>query len=456
MFILFAAGIASADVSTEDRWVGNDNIEIGVHQDGSFVNEDIELGILWDPDGTEGPMPLMGDMLRVGYHWDILVWRWESASGDDGGRVQGGPQTDAWAEVDWLSKTNNEAIMGLHGELTDGPLQIEFRIAALQHTDVVIYDLVISSDEELSQLAVGRAFDPDQDNWFYGSSSSPHYDTVNDSDENWAYGASAYDERAIGLAGITKESDLVTGGVCTGWCESPSTMLEAAGESSDGDGHPNVVVRIEEPDPDKAIHIRFVYAFAVGGEAAATTAQEMLALDDLDGDGISAEDGDCDDWDPNTYPGAPEEADDVDNDCDGEVYEESLTTDNDGDGYSEADGDCDDEDPSVFPGAEPTDGVSNADCDGIADNPEEEGGDPGDESEEEEDTGSVEDNTEDDDPPDETDETGEEPGSFDIEDGGTVIAGTKQDCSCATASGSVQWSWLLALLAWGRRRKENP
>jgi hypothetical protein len=40
---------------------------------------------------------------------------------------------------------------------------------------------------------------------------------------------------------------------------------------------------------------------------------------DHDGDGMSIDDGDCDDADPSAYPGAPEVDGTIDNDCDGEV-----------------------------------------------------------------------------------------------------------------------------------------
>ncbi|MBL8615925.1 MAG: hypothetical protein JNM72_09990 [Deltaproteobacteria bacterium] len=108
------------------------------------------------------------------------------------------------------------------------------------------------------------------------------------------------------------------------------------------------------------------------------------ALDE-DGDGYG-EDVDCDDADPRTWPGAEEQCDGADNDCDGEVDEGLLLTwypDADGDGFGDEagatlgcapaegevaqGGDCDDADVEVAPGApERCDGVDN-DCDGVVD-----------------------------------------------------------------------------------------
>ncbi|MFM7200698.1 MAG: MopE-related protein [Myxococcota bacterium] len=91
-------------------------------------------------------------------------------------------------------------------------------------------------------------------------------------------------------------------------------------------------------------------------------------LVDVDGDGYIATEAngdDCLDTDAASHPDAVEYEDDRDNDCDGLVDEDLDTTDDDQDGYAESDGDCNDNDPSVSPaGTEiPYDGVDQ-DCTG--------------------------------------------------------------------------------------------
>ena len=86
---------------------------------------------------------------------------------------------------------------------------------------------------------------------------------------------------------------------------------------------------------------------------------------DFDGDGVMLCDGDCDDSDPDNFPGNPEVCDDEDNDCDGAPGPAEI--DDDGDGVDECDvpEDCDDEDPLRFPGnPEVCDGLDN-DCDAV-------------------------------------------------------------------------------------------
>jgi hypothetical protein len=106
---------------------------------------------------------------------------------------------------------------------------------------------------------------------------------------------------------------------------------------------------------------------------------------DADGDGFSS-DEDCDDSDPDIYPGAEEQCDEIDNDCDGEVDEGTDTVyygDSDGDGfgdesvtieacspptgYVENAEDCDDGDAAQYPGADEYCNGEDDDCDGTID-----------------------------------------------------------------------------------------
>jgi hypothetical protein len=101
----------------------------------------------------------------------------------------------------------------------------------------------------------------------------------------------------------------------------------------------------------------------VGDDDTATGDDDTTPAGDLDDDGWTTGDGDCDDEDATSYPGAPELCDGLDNDCDGAVPDDEI--DADGDGWTPCAGDCDDTRPGVNPdGSEICgDGLDN-DCDG--------------------------------------------------------------------------------------------
>jgi len=126
---------------------------------------------------------------------------------------------------------------------------------------------------------------------------------------------------------------------------------------------------------------------AVETDAATEPDAYIEPSEDLDGDGYTVEDGDCDDTRSDIHPGAIEICGDSrDNDCDGDVDENviAIYLDFDGDGYGSNQvstlrcpgndlpvhfvansDDCDDEDVSNHPGAEEIcgDGMDQ-DCDG--------------------------------------------------------------------------------------------
>ena len=89
----------------------------------------------------------------------------------------------------------------------------------------------------------------------------------------------------------------------------------------------------------------------------ATVAQNHLRATlnspDIDGDGYTESQGDCNDQDVAIHPGAIDICgDDIDQDCNGsDPVCDPLDPDTDGDGYTESQGDCNDDNVAVNPGA---------------------------------------------------------------------------------------------------------
>jgi len=158
---------------------------------------------------------------------------------------------------------------------------------------------------------------------------------------------------------------------------SPGGVTDPGGYAFLGGGSSSDLLPYMTSDPYSTIVITHVddccTAALIQGVEIEVTVEgrpEELPIDcgiwDEDGDGFPPAGGDCDDTDPSIYPGAPEVADGVDQDCDDVVDEGTEAFDDDGDGQTEDEGDCDDANPFAFPGAtEACDqDLLDLDCDG--------------------------------------------------------------------------------------------
>jgi hypothetical protein len=147
------------------------------------------------------------------------------------------------------------------------------------------------------------------------------------------------------------------------WSESPDPTPELETKTDEGGGASSFTSIITGLDEETEYFYR-AYAITSAGTAYGSTysfTTDSSQFYDQDGDGYTPEQGDCNDFDEFTHPGA--------------AHNESTTacmTDLDGDGYGDIAGidpgtDCNDSDDSINPGAtELEDGVDN-NCDGAVD-----------------------------------------------------------------------------------------
>ena len=141
--------------------------------------------------------------------------------------------------------------------------------------------------------------------------------------------------------------------VTTTACEEPDGYASDADDCWDGDAdtHPGATEDKDGVDDD-----------------CDGTVDDGTSADDADGDGFSGDGGDCDDSDAAVSPAGREACDGVDEDCDGVVDDGTACVDDDGDGLSEDDGDCNDAWATLSPDAPEIDGNGiDDDCNGIVD-----------------------------------------------------------------------------------------
>ena len=349
--LLLLASASLADIPASERWLASDRLAAGLAADGSLGNDSLELALRGDPDGAEGSAPLGGDLLWVGRVFEAWSLEWSGGSS-----ASSAPDGSSGVVLDWEEPGLSSAMAWLRGSGATDSYEITLTAQAPWDEPWLRLHMQITALEDLEDLRVARVVDPDQDYWLSGG-----YGTVNTAGAGWVASAGASDGRVLALAVPDG-----AGAVCA-WCTLPSE-LEASGYGDvTGDYQIGVWADLGDLAAGESTAVSFAYAIGLDEPGATALAQAAAASDDHDGDGFSADEGDCDDLEPLVSPGLDESADGLDNDCDGEVDEGTSVSDDDGDGFSEADGDCDDGDPAVYPGADPTAGVGDADCDGHAD-----------------------------------------------------------------------------------------
>ena len=342
--------LGSAD-ATASTALSSSRLAIGINVDGSLVTEDRSLGIRYDPGGGASDAPMGLDMVLPGYPFETWTADW------NGGRqTNGGPHLEDGIPLTWGSPVDNGFVNGVDATGTVGPLDVKMSYDLAWDVDILWIEMTVTARNAVSNLWIARTVDPDPDATF------STYVSVNAANNEVVTSAARYSEKAMALAasgGIA--------GLCNNWCTRPSTVVNGADESATDDQVVGVAVEVGDLAAGESRTLWFTYGFGLDAAEAEDMALWGLDTPDRDGDGLTEDEGDCDDRDPATNPTAQEFPDGLDNNCDGQIDEGTSRFDDDGDGFTEDAGDCDDANPLVYPGAPATEGVADADCDGEAD-----------------------------------------------------------------------------------------
>ena len=319
---MFLLSLASAATLT------GDHLAVGVASDGSLIDSAANLGILHDPDGGGGD-PAGTDLLLPGTQFE--TWSLSTSEYTLTNAIPSG----TGSEVVWEELVDNGQVQTLRGRLELPDAAVDLTLDLPSDRTVLYTTFVVTAVEDMDDVRLSRSVDNDVDYGFNGS-----YNTTNGAAAGVAWSGSQLSDKAMALA-----SPDGVGGVC-GWCATPDAILAGTVGDLDGDYQIGVASGLGSLAAWDSVEVVFVYAFAATVDEAVLLAEESAARKDLDGDGLFEDEGDCDDRD--AWAGMVDEVPDgIDNDCDGEIDEDTSISDDDGDGMSEADGDCDDTDAGV-------------------------------------------------------------------------------------------------------------
>ncbi len=298
---MFLIQMAFGSVEPADRIVANDRVAVGLAVDGSMGNPAAGVGLLADPDGPDGPIPVGGDW--IGGRSAFEGWAIEADGVNDGNFASSGSSA---VDLTW-DELGDGGMTWRHAAGATDRYDVETWVALAVGRTVVWVRLRIVPHAALDAVSVLRAINPDPDAWLTGSTRA---DLSVEGEVVTA--ESPEDGRSLALASAAGE-----GGWCDA-CTSPSGL--ATGDwSASSDARMGVRVPLGALDADLPVVVDFVYAFGDGAAEAALLARASLADADPDGDGVV--DGDCAPWDDSVGTGLAEEPDGRDNDCDGAVDE---------------------------------------------------------------------------------------------------------------------------------------